>query len=270
MTQPGAFREKVVLLTGASSGIGRELALQLASQGAWLSLAARSSAQLEEVAAACRQRGARALCVTTDVTEQRQCRELVERTAREYGSLDTLVNNAGISMWCRFDEMQDLDVLDKLVRVNYLGSAYCTYHALPHLKRSRGLIVGISGLAGRTGIPARAGYAASKHAMTGFFDSLRIELDGTGVGVTMIYPGFVSTEIRKRAFGADGKPLVESPVREAEVMTPEECARLTLQAMAARRRELVMTRRAKLGMWLKLVAPGLVDRIARNAIQKGI
>jgi short-subunit dehydrogenase len=129
--------------------------------------------------------------------------------------------------------------------------------------------VGVSSLTGKTGVPTRSAYAASKHAMAGLFDSLRIELADTGVTVTMVYPGFVATEIRERAFGADGKPLGASPVRESEVMAADTCARLILEAAARRRRELVMTRRGKIGMWLKVVAPGLVDRIARRAIEEG-
>ncbi len=266
-----AFRDNVVVVTGASAGIGAELARRLADGGAWLVLAARDAGRLEEVAAECRARGGRALAVPTDVGEEAQCAALVERTVAEYGRLDTLVNNAGLSMWARFEEVTDLSVFERIMRVNYLGCVYCTHHALPHLKRARGRIVGVSSLTGRTGVPTRSAYAASKHAMAGLFDSMRIELDGTGVSVTMIYPGFVSTEIRERAIGPDGRPLGagNSPVRESEVMTAEECARRIVDAAAVRKREVVMTARAKVGMWLKLFAPGVVDRIARDAIAKG-
>ncbi len=265
------FRGLAVLVTGASAGIGREMALQLARQGARLSLAARDAARLDEVAAECRALGATAFAVPTDVGDEAQCRALVERTVAGLGGVDVLVNNAGIGMWARFDEMTDLAPFERIMRVNYLGSVYCTFHALPHLKRARGRIVGISSLTGKTGVPTRSGYAASKHAMAGFFDSLRIELQGSGVTVTMAYPGFVQTEIRERAFGPDGRPLGagNSPVREREVMAADECARQILAVAAARRRELVMTARGRAGMWLKLLAPGLVDRIARRAIARG-
>jgi short-subunit dehydrogenase len=263
------FRENAVVLTGASRGIGREMAFQLADQGAWLALAAREAGTLEEVAAECRRRGARVVAIPADVGEEAQCAALVARAVEEFGRVDTLVNNAGIGMWARFDEVRDLSIFERILRVNYLGSVYCTWYALPHLKRTRGRIVGVSSLTGKTGVPTRSAYAASKHAMAGLFDSLRIELAGTGVTVTMVYPGFVATEIRERAFGADGKPLGASPVRESEVMAADTCARLILEAAARRRRELVMTRRGKIGMWLKVVAPGLVDRIARRAIEEG-
>jgi short-subunit dehydrogenase len=264
-----AFRENVVVLTGASEGIGREMALQLAAQGAWLALAARDGAKLEAVAAECRARGGRAVAVPTDVADRAQCIRLIDRAVQEYGRIDTLVNNAGVSMWARFDEVTDLAPFERMMQVNYFGSLYCTHAALPHLKRTRGRIVGISSLTGRAGVPTRSGYAATKHAMAGFFDSLRIELADDGVTVTMVYPGFVSTGIRTHAFGPDGQMLGSSPVRESEVMTPEECARQTVAAMAARRRELIMTMRGKVGAWIKLIAPGVVDRIARRAIEQG-
>jgi short-subunit dehydrogenase len=265
------FRDNVVILTGASTGIGREMALQLAAQGAWLVLAARDGARLEAVAGECRARGGRALAVPTDVGEQAQCAALVERAVQEFGRVDTLVNNAGIGMWARFDEMTDLAPFEAIMRVNYLGCVYPTWYALPHLKRSRGRIVVINSLTGRTGVPTRSGYAASKHAVAGFFDSVRIELMDSGVTITQVFPGFVATEIRERAFGPDGAPLGagNSPVREGEVMTAEECARQTLAAAAGRRRELIMTLRGKIGAKLKLVAPRLVDRIARRAIEQG-
>jgi short-subunit dehydrogenase len=264
-----AFRDNVVVLTGASEGIGREMALQLAAQGAWLALAARDAAKLENVAAECRARGGRAVAVRTDVADQAQCRALVDRAVQEFGRIDTLVNNAGVSMWARFDEVTDLEPFHRMMQVNYFGSLYCTHAALPHLKQTRGRIVGISSLTGRAGVPTRSGYAATKHAMAGFFDSLRIELADSGVTVTMVYPGFVSTGIRSHAFGPDGRMLDSSPVKESEVMTPEECARQSIDAMAARKRELIMTMRGKVGAWIKLIAPGVVDRIARRAIEQG-
>ena len=263
------FKDNVVIVTGASTGIGREVALQLASQGAWLVLAARNGEQLESVAADCRRRGGKAIAVPTDVADESQCKRLIDRAVAEYGRIDTLINNAGISMWTKFEELKDLAILDQMMRVNYLGSAFLTAYALPYLRQTKGRIVGISSLAGKNGVPTRSGYAASKHAMAGFFDSLRIELADSGISVTMIYPGFVKSEIRERAAGADGEPLGQSPIHENEIMTAETCARIILNAVAKRRREEVMTLRGKLGQWLKLIAPGLVDRVARQAIEQG-
>lgn len=263
------MRDNVVIVTGASKGIGAELARQLAAQGARLALAARDREGLERVAAECAALGAQAEAIVTDVSVEEDCRQLVERTVAAFGRVDTLVNNAGATMWARFEDIHDMAILERIMKVNYLGAVYCTRHALPHLKASRGRLVGVASLAGRTGVPTRTGYAASKHAMMGFFDSLRIELADSGVSVTMVCPGFVSTGIRENATGPDGKPIQVSPVKEGEVMSVETCAALTLRAIRDRRREVVMTARGRIGLFLKLVAPGLVDRIARRAIETG-
>jgi short-subunit dehydrogenase len=262
-------KEKVVVITGASKGIGAELARQLAAKGAKLVLAARGEKELEEVAADCRKAGASVVTVKADVTNERDCQAIISGAMVAYGHLDTLVNNAGATMWARFEDIHDMEILKRIMDVNYMGAVYCTHYALPHLKESNGLIVGISSLAGRTGVPTRTGYSAAKHAMTGFFDSLRIELDGSGVDVTMIYPGFVATGIRENATGPDGKPIMVSPVKEGEVMSVEECTRRIVTAMERREREVVMTLRGKIGMILKVFAPSLIDRIAKRAVEKG-
>jgi short-subunit dehydrogenase len=263
------FKDNVVIVTGASAGIGRELALQLAEQGAWLVLASRDGERLDELAGVCRERGGKALAVPTDVSQQEQCKNLTEQCVKEYGRIDTLINNAGITMFAPFDQVKDLSLVERIMQVNYFGSVYCTHYALPNLKESKGRIVGVSSLTGKTGVPTRTAYAASKHAMAGFFDSLRIELSGSGVTVTMVYPGFVATEVRQRALGADGKPIGLSHAKESEMMTAETCAGLIVGAVAKRKRELVMTFKGKLGLWLKLIAPGLIDNITRKAIERG-
>lgn len=266
MTRP-IFKDNVVIITGASRGIGAQSAFQLADQGAWLSLAARDAARLENVASECRKRDSRACTVPTDVSIQEQCRALIERTVREYGRIDTLINNAGIGMWALFEEVKDPAFYERIMQVNYLGSVFCTFYALPYLKQSRGRIVAVSSLTGKTGVPTRSGYAASKHAMVGFFDSLRIELLKTGVSVTIAFPDFVATDIRASNFGPDGKPLGTSPAREDMMMSVETCARYLIRGAARRDREILMTPRGKLGPWMKLIAPGLVDRFTLNAIK---
>ena len=263
------YTGKVIVLTGASQGIGRALALRLAEERPRLVLAARDLSALAAVEGECRERGADTLVVPTDVTSEAQCRALVERTVEHFLALDVLVNNAGIGMIARFDEVRDLSVYERVMRVNYLGCVYPTYYALPHLKRSRGQIVVMASLAGLTGVPTRTGYAASKHAVIGFFDSLRIELAGTGVDVTVVCPYFVRSEIHKRAAGSDGQALGTTPMREDRIMTAEECAERTVSAMSRRQRMLVFTAKGKLGRFAKLVAPGLVDRIALRAVERG-
>lgn len=263
------FAGQVVLLTGASSGIGAELARQFAAEGARLALAARDEHRLQAVADECRALGSEALVVPGDVGVETSCASMVARTVAHFGRLDILINNAGLGSSGLFSEISDLSIFDTLMRVNYLGSVWCTAHALPHLKPSKGRIVAISSLTGLTGVPKRTAYAATKHAMAGFFDSLRIELEGTGVSVTVVYPGFVFSEINQRALSPDGTPFGDRGYvrRKGETMETSECARLIVQAVAARDRDLVMTWRGKIGRLLKLISPTLVDRIARRAIE---
>jgi short-subunit dehydrogenase len=263
------YAGKAIVVTGASQGIGKALCLELAAQRPKIVLAARDAAALEAVAAQCRSRGAETLVVPTDVGDEASCRALVERAVERFSGVDVLVNNAGMGMLARFEDVTDLSLYERLMRVNYLGSVYPTFYALPHLARSRGQIVAVSSLAGLSGVPMRTAYAATKHAQVGFFDSLRIELRDAGVSVTVIAPYFVQSEIRRRSPGPDGRTVEASPVREAEVMSAEECARLVVRAMERRQRMLVMSLKGKLGRWVKLVAPGLVDRMAAEAVRKG-
>ncbi|MCD6400645.1 MAG: SDR family oxidoreductase [Anaerolineales bacterium] len=263
------FFENVVVITGASSGIGRALAYLFAEQGAWLSLAARNEERLMLVAHECEERGGKALVVRTDVSDSDQCKRLIDNTIATYGRIDTLINNAGLTMWSYFEDITDLSIMERIMRVNFFGSMYTTYYALPTLKETKGRLVAISSMTGKAGVPTRSGYAASKHAMVGFFDTLRIELAKDGVSVTIIYPDFVATEIRQHAFDGSGKPMGKSPVHEDKVMSAETCARLSLKAITNRKREDIQSTRGVIGQWLKLIAPGLVDRIALNAIEKG-
>jgi len=264
-----AYAGKVVILTGASQGIGKAIALALAPQRPRLVLAARDRQALEAVAGECRALGAEVLVVTCDVSDEASCRALVAAAVERFAGVDVLVNNAGMGMLARFEDVTDLSQYERLMRVNYLGSVYPTFHALPHLKRSRGQIVAISSLAGLVGVPFRSAYAATKHAQFGFFDSLRIELRESGVSVTVIAPYFVRSEIRKRSPGPDGLTVEASPIREAEIMSAEECARLVVRAMERRKRVLVMTLKGKLGRWAGLAFPGLVDHLAAQAVRKG-
>jgi short-subunit dehydrogenase len=263
------YSGKTIVVTGASSGIGRALCLALAAQRPRLVLSGRDEARLEQAAEACRAEGAEALAVRADVTVPAQCQLLISRAVERFGGVDVLVNNAGIGMIALFEEVQDLSVFESLMRVNYLGAVYATWHALPELKRSRGQIVAVASLAGLTGVPYRTGYSASKHAMIGFFDSLRIELKGTGVSVTVVPPDFVVSEIQKRAFGPDGKPLGRSPLQEDKIMTAERCAAEIIAAMEKRQRLMLGSFRGRVGRWVRLVAPGLIDRVALKAAREG-
>ncbi len=257
-----------IILTGASEGIGRALALDLAARGARLALAARDRDRLESLAQECRGRGGEAFAMPTDVTNQQDLEWLVAETLKSFGGIDIVIHNAGITMWSRFDALADLSIFERIMEVNYLAPVRLTALTLPHLKQTRGLIVAVASLSGLTGVPERTGYAASKHAMIGFFDSLRIELAGSGVDVSVIAPDFVISEIHKRAVGPDGEPLGTSPMQQSKIMTAEECARQIVRAMQKRQRLLLMSTRGKLGRWLKILAPSVIDRMAAKAIRQ--
>jgi short-subunit dehydrogenase len=263
------------IITGASDGIGAEMARQLARQhgcqGA-LVLAARNADLLNTVAAQCAALGAQTLVVPTDVSIEPQCRALVAQTVDRFGRVDALINNAGISAQALFSDVkaEDLGWYENLMRINLWGSVWCTHAALPHLKASRGSIVAVASLAGLIGVPGRTAYSASKFAMSGFFEALRAELRSTGVGVTTAYPGVVLTNIRTRGLNAAGTAAGSSGLKEDKAMTVEECARLILRGMAQRDREVVMTTAGKLGRFIKLLAPGLVERMALAALKDQI
>lgn len=262
---------QVIVITGASEGIGAEMARQWAARGQAglaLVLAARNVERLEAVAAECRRHGAQVLVRRCDVGVQADCIALVDATLEAFGRLDTLVNNAGMSAQALFGEVTDLGWYETLMRINHWGSVWCTHAALPHLKASKGRVVAVSSLAGLLGVPGRTAYCGTKFAMTGFFEALRVELAGTGVSVTIAYPGVVATDIRYRGFNAQGEPAGQSGLDERGAMSVQTCARLIVQGTEARTRDIVMTAQGKLGRWIKLIAPGLVDRLALKALNR--
>lgn len=262
---------RVIVITGSSDGIGAEMARQLAARGGAevaLVLAARNGAMLDAVAGQCQSLGAHTLAVPTDVSVQAECIALVDAAVARFGRIDALINNAGRSAHALFEDVRDLGWYEDLMRVNLWGSVWCTHAALAHLKASRGNIVAVSLLAGLVGVPGRTAYAATKFAMAGFFEALRAELKGAGVSVTTAYPGVVATQIRHHGYNAAGQQLGKSLLKEEGAMTVEECARLIIDGMERRRREVVMTAKGKAGRLLKLVAPGLVENMALAAVKE--
>ena len=263
---------KTIVITGASDGIGAEMARQLAARhGAdvALVLAARNAPRLSQVASQCAEAGARTAVVQTDVSIEADCRDVIHAAVERFGRIDALINNAGMSAQALFEDVkaQDLAWYEQLMRINLWGSVWCTHAALPWLKQTRGSIVAVSSLAGLIGVPGRTAYSATKFAMTGFFEALRAELKTAGVSVTTAYPGVVATQIRYRGFNASGAPAGASGLKEDGAMSTEECARLILDGMARRQREVVMTSRGKLGRFLKLIAPGKVEAMALAALK---
>ncbi|MEO0421088.1 MAG: SDR family oxidoreductase [Pseudomonadota bacterium] len=262
------YAGSTVLVTGATEGIGRACALQLADVRAKLVLGARNTERLEQIASECRELGAQVLTQPTDVSREADCQRLVEAGIAEFGGLDTLVCNAGSTMWARFDQLESLDVFPHLLQVNLMGAVNCIRHALPALRASGGRLVAVASAAGMTGVPERTAYAASKHALVGFMDSLRIELRDRGVSVTVAAPDFVLTETHRRAIGADGKALGTSPMQEGKLLTASRCAEMILADTWARKRLCLTSSRTRLGLLLKPFLPALLDRIAAKAIEQ--
>ena len=259
------FRENVFIITGASSGIGEELALQLADHGAWLTLAARTAEKLQKVAEECIQRGGRAVAIPTDVSDQSQCKKLIDSAIEEYGRIDTLINNASIAAAASFYEYQDLAVFEKSVQINFMGSVFCTFYALPYLKETRGRLVGVSSMAGKCPTAKASGYNSSKAAVTGFYNSLRQELVGSGVTVTGIYPGFINTGITGRAITASGDKTGKQMAQEANGMPVETCVRLIIKAVEKRKREAIIPAWCKILPWMNLIAPRTFEKITQKS-----
>ncbi len=258
-----AFHGQVVIVTGASAGIGKALALLLAAQGAKVAIAARRAERLEQVASECRQRGGEVLVVPTDVTDEAQCKLLVDKTVAAFGRLDMLINNAGLAVSALFDEYPDLRLFKHTMDVNFYGAVYCTYYAIPYLKQTKGRIVAISSLGGKAALPYNTPYIASKYAMHGLYDTLRMELHQHGVSCTVVCPSWVATEFHEAQMNKDGVPRGPQGriYYTKRTMTAEHCAALTLRAAYNRRRESLMGGGA-LVVWLKVLAPGLVDWLA--------
>ena len=260
------MKNKVVVITGASSGIGRALAKEFASMGAKLSLAARRTELLEELRAELP--GTDLLIQTTDVSQENDCRTLIEQTIKRFGRIDVLINNAGISMRAVFEDV-DLKVIRQLMDVNFYGTVYCSKYALPYLLKTKGSLVGVISIAGYVGLPGRTGYSASKFAIRGFLDTLRIENLKKGLHVLVAAPGFTASEVRSVALTSDGSQQGETPRDESKMMSSEECARHIAWAIKKRKRELILTfKEGKLTVLLGKFFPALLDRLTYNHMAK--
>ena len=254
------YKDKIAVVTGASSGIGRALAYEFARRGCRVVLAARSEDKLQSVVNDIRAAGGDALAVETDVTRPEDCKRLVERTVERFGGLDILVCNAGISMRALFDDV-DLSVLHRLMDVNFWGTVYCTKYALPYLQSSHGSLVGVSSVAGLHGLPGRTGYSASKYAMTGFLETVRIENLKKGLHVMIACPGFTASNVRFAALTADGSAQGQTPRKEEKMMSAEEVARRIANGIAQRKRLLLMEFEGRATHFIKKFSVGFLDRM---------
>lgn len=253
------MKNKVIVITGASSGIGRALAKEFASQGARLSLGARRTELLEELRKELPE--TEILIQKTDVSIESDCRQLIDETIKRFGQIDVLINNAGISMRAIFEDV-DLKVIKQLMDVNFYGTVYCTKFALPYLLKTKGSLVGVISIAGYVGLPGRSGYSASKFAIRGFLDTVRIENLKTGLHVLVAAPGFTTSEVRKSALTSNGLHQGETPRNENSMMSAEECAHHILNAVRKRKRQLILTfTEGKLTVFVGKFFPALLDRI---------
>ncbi|MCD6010853.1 MAG: short-chain dehydrogenase/reductase [Flavipsychrobacter sp.] len=250
------LQDKVVVITGGSSGIGKALADAALSRGACVAVCARNADKLAALFAP----SDKVLCVKADVSIEDDCKVFVDAVLQKWGRVDVLINNAGISMRALFEEV-DIAVLKELMDINFWGAVYCTKYALPSLLKQKGVVTAISSIAGYRGLPARTGYSASKFALQGFLEALRTELLRTGVHVMWVSPGFTSSNIRNAARSSNGTSQGETPLDESKLMSAEECASRILNAIETRKRTVVMTRQGKLAVWLNKLFPSFADKM---------
>lgn len=261
------MKNKVVIITGASSGIGKACAWIFAQAGAQVVLAARNLEKLNLVCKELHEAGFTALAVQADVSKEADCQRLITEAVAAFQGVDVLINNAGISMRATL-EQAEVSVIRQLMEINFFGTVYCTKYALPYLLKSKGSVVGVSSIAGYKGLPGRTGYSASKFAMHGFLEALRLENLKKGLHVLIACPGFTASNIRNTALGSDGNMQGESPRDEQKMMQPEEVAEFILEAVLKRQNSLTLTMNGKLTVWLNKFFPKWVDRLVYNHMRK--
>lgn len=258
---------KVVVITGASSGIGKALAKEYAFAGYKVVIAARNEKKLIKLSEELIRSGYEVYAVPTDVSKNSDCKNLIKKTIDEYGNIDILINNAGISMRALFEDL-DLKVLKNLMDVNFWGTVFCTKYALPYLLKSKGSVVGVSSIAGYKGLPGRTGYSSSKFAIHGFLETLRTENLKKDLHVLIACPGFTNTNIRKTALGKDGSQQGETPRDENKMMSSEEVAVRIRKAVEKRKRTMILTSQGKLTVLLNKLFPKLMDKMVYNHLAK--
>lgn len=262
--------EKVAMVSGASSGIGKALALELLSKGYRVSLSARRDTLITEYLRQVLDEAemqARCLVSKTDVTMEEECRNWVEKTVEKFGRIDVLINNAGLSMRALFEECQ-IDVMHRLMDVNFWGTVHCTHHAVKYLVESKGSVVGISSIAGYQALPGRVAYSASKAAIQSLMQTLRIEYSKKGLHVMVVCPGFTASNVRNAALTKDGKPQGETPRDESKMMQADEVARRIVRGIKRRRRALVMTPLGCATVFVEKFWPQLTEHIAYTYMAK--
>ena len=259
--------KKVIIITGASSGIGRALAFEFASRNYKLVISARNEKNLESVKNDLINKKCEVVSVIADVSIEDDCRKIIETAISNYGKIDILINNAGISMRAIFEELE-LKVLHKLMNTNFWGTVNCTKHALPWLLKSKGSVVAVSSIAGFAPLPGRTGYSSSKYAIHGFLQTLRVENIKKGLHVMIAAPGFTASNIRMTALIGDGSEQGETPRAEEKLMSAEKVAYFIANGIEKRKRTVILTTQRKMIVLLYKFFPKMMDKIIYNQMAK--
>ncbi len=255
------FKNKVVAITGGSDGIGRALIESLLPMGAKIATCARNQDKLYDLQL--RHSTSPLHCIVADVSNYNDCKLFIESTIKQFGGIDILINNAGISMRSLLKDAE-LDVFKKVMDINYFGTVYCTKLALDSIVERKGTIVGMSSIAGYRGLPGRSGYSASKFAVNGWLESIRVELMDDGVNVMWVSPGYTRSNIRNAALNNKGQSQGETPLNEAELMSPEDCANHIIKAIIKRKRTLILTFKGKQTVFINKLFPSLADKFTKK------
>lgn len=258
---PDYFKNKVVVVTGGTDGIGKALVDLLLSKGAKVATCGRHHDKLYDLQSEYPSYPLHT--VVADVSNENDCRHFIESTIKIFGGIDILINNAGISMRALLKDIST-DVLHRVMNVNFFGAVYCTKYALNAIIERKGSIVGISSIAGYRGLPGRSGYSASKFALQGWLEAIRTELIDDDVHVMWVCPGFTTSNIRNAALNKEGKPQGASPMDEGNMMSAEKCAYHILRAVEKKKRTLVITFTGKRTVFMNKFFPGLADRMVRK------
>jgi short-subunit dehydrogenase len=253
------MKDKVIIITGGTSGIGESCAEVFGLEGARVVFTGRSKERMATVKKRLSELGIEHAGYLMDVSDELENKKLIEETVKNYGRIDILINNAGISMRALFND-SDLDVFKKVMDINFYGAVYATKYALPHIIKSKGTIVGVSSINGHRGTPARSAYSASKYAMEGFFEALRTEVMNLGVHILVVSPGFTGTNIRNAALNKDGMAQGESPRDEDKMMSSEKVAQSIFKGIKKKKRDIVLTSQGKLVVFLNKWIPGWMDK----------
>jgi dehydrogenase/reductase SDR family protein 7B len=261
------LKNKVVIVTGATSGIGEACALIFGREGAKVVITGRSGEKLDRSTKMLRDQGIEVLSILADAASEEDNSRMADEALRVYGRIDILINNAGISMRALFEDL-DLEVFRKVMDTNFWGTVYATKYCLPSIIEAKGSIIGVSSINGFRGTPARTAYTASKYAMNGFFEALRTEVMNKGVHIMVAAPGFTASNIRNNALTADGKVQGESPRDEGKMMSSEEVAHEILTATLNRKRDLILTLQGKMAVFLNKWIPGIMDGMVFREMAK--